>query len=175
MTTKTHAQGPSAEELDEIRRAALLYAAGRTGEALAVLEAELHRWGDSYPVAWTMILEIHGAVRRRADLDAGSEPAQVHAREGYGARHVTLRGDLLDSGISKKVAGQIGNRAIVSLDFAGVGRITLDAAIALTRLGRQLRRMGRCMVVANLSELGAQLFREVQRYQKEGVAERLAA
>ena len=169
MTTTMQAQGPSTEGLAGIRKAALLYATGRTPEALAELEADLHAWGDSYPVAWTMILEINRAERRRDEISSSSspgrtQPGQVHLSEGLGgALMVALCGDLRDWGIEHRIAEQVGDRTIVSLDFAEAGRITPEAAIAITQLIRELRAGGKRVLVANLDEISAQLFLEVQR------------
>ena len=156
MTTATHG----------IRKAAVLYAAGRTSDALAELEMDVRRWDESCPAAWSMILDIHRAERRRAELEigtGGTEPGQVHFSEGLdGAMLVTLRGDLRNGGIGEVIAAQVVGRRTVSLDFADVGRMTPEVASSLTRLMRQLRLRERRVVIANLDEISAQLFLEVQ-------------
>ena len=161
------------EEPRPCAQAAILYAAGFDEAAAELLRTEIaaaNSAGD--PAAWRMLLELCRLCDRRDEFDrvvgayrkafGGDAPVAWHDATPIAvAGVVSLDGILASMPDVARVVEHARSRRMIALDFSEVRRITFSFAPELGSLFRVYGMQGKRMLLANVTELHAQLLETV--------------
>jgi hypothetical protein len=169
-TMRTTDSGIAAEEVGGCRQAAILFAAGFTEAARALLAEQVSGAPrDADRRAFLMLLELDQVAQQRARYDEVAqryadvfdEPApalwdEAAPIQAMGA--LALEGVLSGTGESlARLAAYAESRSTVALDAGRLQKIEFECLAALTRLLSGLAAGGKRIIFGNVSELQATL------------------
>lgn len=160
------------EEMPVAAEAAVLFAAGRAQDAMDLLRMQLGR-GDDNPKPWLVLLDIYRIEGKRAafetlteryrrtfDRDAPCLPQSSSADPAVPGM-VRVEGTLRSTADLAPVILHARNRMMVGVDMGGVERIDFRFAPEMCALLRGYGQQGKRIILANISDLHAELLETI--------------
>lgn len=181
-TSDLYSQQPAAAA-----EAAILFAAGHAHAAMEMLRGRIEAEGAGCGQAvWTMLLEIFRACDKAAAFQSlaaryvrefACAPPEWKPREEavQGPRMLRLKGVLAMHTDVAALIAQARVRNIVPVDMGGVTRIDFCFAGPLCALLNEYSAQGKRIILANVSELNAQLLEAVAAPRRVTLLRREAA